>query len=115
MSPNEMFDSAVSSGGDLAGVFEYDGETGYFYLYKPQHEENRKVVGAIQVLSGPPDFGEKDIVIRWDATESKVGLFIRGRLWAAFDSVTGHKYGGGYRATGKPAIPVEVADAFESR
>lgn len=31
MTNEEMFDSSTRSKGDLAGVFEYDGETGYFY------------------------------------------------------------------------------------
>ena len=30
--PHEMFVSAIRSSGDLAGIFEYDGETGWFYL-----------------------------------------------------------------------------------
>jgi len=54
-----MFDSAAQSGGNLAGVFEYDGDTGYFYLYRTKGEEGRKVVVAIWILNGTPDFSEK--------------------------------------------------------
>lgn len=98
----------------MAGVYEHDGDTGYFYLYNSRNDDTRKVIAAIPVFTGPSDFDEKDIAIRWDPTESKVGLFIRERLWAAFDSDTGAKYGGNYRPHVDPEMPVEVAKAFET-
>jgi hypothetical protein len=101
----EIFVSKVRSAGDLAGVFEYDGETGYFYLYDERHERNHRVVGAIHVLSTAPDFHESDVRILWDATETCVGLVIRDHVWAAFDTRTGAKYGGDYRAHGNPDVP----------
>jgi hypothetical protein len=110
----EVFDSAVRSAGDLAGVYEYDGDTSYFYLYDTRSEDTRKVIAAIPVLAGPSDFEEEDVAIRWDSTEGKVGLFIRERLWAAFDIETGAKYGGNYCAHGNPEMPVEIAEAFET-
>jgi uncharacterized protein len=36
MAADEIFESASRAAGDLAAVFEYDGETGYFYLYELQ-------------------------------------------------------------------------------
>jgi hypothetical protein len=39
----KMVESAVRSVGDQAGVFEYDGDTGHFYLYKPKGEKDQKV------------------------------------------------------------------------
>jgi hypothetical protein len=42
MSANEMFESASRANGDLAGVFEYDGETGYFYLYETKETRGKK-------------------------------------------------------------------------
>ena len=110
--PLNTFDSAVRSSGDQAGVFEYDGDAAYFYLYDTKKRENRKVIAAIRILTGAPDFGGKDITIRWDSTEDKVGLFIRQRLWAVFASSTGAKYGGNYRANVEPVIPIEIANAF---
>lgn len=115
MSANEMFESALRSKGDSAGVFEYDGETGYFYLYETKVDEDQRVVGAIRVLSKRPDFEEKDIVVRWNATEEKVGLFIRGELWAAFDGRTGTTYGGNYCAGAQAKISSEITRAFELR
>lgn len=113
MAENEMFNSAVRLSGDLAGVFEYDGETGYFYLYKIKRNQGQKVISAIKVLVGTPDFSEGDIAICWNTTESKVGLFIRKQLWAVFDSETGAKYGGNYRINGRAEVPSEIADVFD--
>jgi hypothetical protein len=115
MATKEMFDSAVRSAGDQAGVFEYDVDVGYFYLYVMNSKEGQKVVSAIRVLTGTPDFGEEDIAIRWNTTESQVGLFIRGQLWAVFDSRTGDKYGGDYRANAKPLVPLEIIATFASQ
>jgi hypothetical protein len=114
MATNEIFESAQRPAGDLAGVFEYDGEVGYFYLYQIKGEQDRKVVGAIRVLTGPPDFDERDVSIRWDATENKVGLFVKGQLCAAFDGRTGSKYGGNYLIGVQGNIPPEIIYAFES-
>ncbi|WP_286203065.1 hypothetical protein [Rhizobium lusitanum] len=38
---DQLFESAVRSSGDLAGVFEFDGDVGYFYLCAT--EENKAV------------------------------------------------------------------------
>src|SRR5438552_3008968 len=97
MATDEMFESAVRSAGDHAGVFEYDGETGYFYLYQTKGAQGQKVLDAIRVMIGTAHFDESDVVVRWDAAERAVGLFIRGNLWAAFDATTGTKYGGDYQ------------------
>jgi len=114
MARKEMVDSAVRADGDHAGVFEYDGDTGYFYLYETKGASGKKVIGAIRVLVGTPDFEDRDIEIRWDADENLVGLFICGQLWAAFDGRTGAKYGGNYGARARPEIPLEIVSVFES-
>lgn len=101
----EIFDSAVRSTGDLAGVFEFDGETGYFYLYKTDGTQSQKILDSIHVISSEPDFVETDISIRWDSEERKVGLFIRDSLWAVFDPGQREKYGGNYKPNASPALP----------
>jgi hypothetical protein len=113
MPANEMFESALRTKRDLAGVFEFDGETGYFYLYETKANEAEKVIAAIRVITGSPDFEEEDISIVWDSLERTVGLFIRARLWAAFDGQTRAEYGGNYRANAQPSIPTNVVQAFE--
>lgn len=108
---DEMFESLLRANGDLAGVFEFDGETSYFYLFE-NDERDQKVVGAIHILSGPPDFDQSDITIRWSEEEDLVGLFIKGRLWAAFDEDR-RKHGGNYQPGEHPVLPEEVMRAFK--
>jgi hypothetical protein len=100
----EIFESAVRSKGDLAGVFEYDGETGYFYLYTPGN--SGRILDSIHVFSGKPDFARQDIAVRWNRLEQMVGLFIRGELWALFAEPWPTKYGGNYSPGG--TSPVQV-------
>jgi hypothetical protein len=109
-----IFEDATRSAGDRSAVFEYDGDTGYFYLYNAQGEQGRKVVAAIRVLHGDSDLQQEDVAIRWGADEGVVGLFIRGQLWAAFDDRTGARYGGDYQTGARPEIPCEIADAFDA-
>jgi hypothetical protein len=92
----EIFDSALRSHRDLAGVFEYDGETAYFYLYRTNNAESGEIIDAIHVFSGKPDFDENDITVSWDKREQLVGLFIHGQLWAAFSEPWPTKHGGNY-------------------
>jgi hypothetical protein len=112
MELEEMFDSSVRSTGDLAGVFEYDGQTGYFYLYAMSREEGQKVLAAVRVIVTKPDFDKKSIEIKWDKTERRVGLFIGATLWAGFDTKTGAAFGGDYAAGAQPKVPQEVVQAF---
>ncbi|RWC30853.1 hypothetical protein [Mesorhizobium sp.] len=98
----DVFDSAVRTKGDLAGVFEYSeaGDpqtaTAYFYLYRAQGNAPGSVVDAIHMRSGAWAISAPDIAIRWDKRERRVGLFIFGALSAAFDTEAGTKHGGGY-------------------
>ncbi len=80
----------------MAGVFEADDETSYFYLYKFGNEPNKRIVSAIRIFSGNPDFTEADVDIRWFDDENKVGLLIRQELWAYFDIVSGGQQVGLY-------------------
>jgi len=114
MSTDEIFSSQVRSIGDLAGVFEFDGDTGYFYFYRTTEPQGQKVIGSIRVFSGMPDFEEEDVAVCWDETESKVGLRIRGKLWAAFDATTGAAFGGNYHADSRAEIPTRIVACFES-
>jgi hypothetical protein len=113
--PQEIFADGVRSAGDLAGVFEYDGETGYFYLYRTNAVAGAKIADALPVVSGPIDFMADDISIRWDRSEMKVALFINSVMWAAFDCSSGQKLGGNYTTNGKPRIPADFTFVTSSR
>jgi hypothetical protein len=115
MPENEICESALRTTGDLAGVFEYDGETGYFYLYLEKVSEGQKVVASIRVLTGNADFQQEDISIDWDTDEKMVGLFIRGQVWAVFEGQSRAKYGGNYKPHSQPLIPEEIVRAFERK
>jgi hypothetical protein len=105
---NEILADLVRSTGDLAGVFEYDGETGYFYLYRTEGTGGAKVIDALHIVSGHADFARNDISIRWDNSETKVALSIRNTIWAVFDCISGEKFGGNYEVDGMPTIPESV-------
>ena len=108
----EIFESAIRSAGDIAGVFEFDGEISYFYLYSTGANKGEKVLDSILITTDVPDFKESDVAIKWDAEENKVGLVINGSLWAVFDLDRSKKFGGGYKHGVLPDIPNFVAQAF---
>jgi hypothetical protein len=108
-----MWKASEQFSGDLAAVFEFDGEASYFYLYNTKAGAGQKVVGAIYIANGAPDFTENDVEIRWSFDESVAGLFIHSQLWAAFDSAGKGTYGGRYHADGSPEIPSRILNAFD--
>lgn len=112
MSNQELYISVTRPADDLTGVFESDGETGYFYLHRNSAPEGEKIVGAIHIFSGNVEISQNDLQIAWSNDESTVGLFIKTILWAAFE-FTGKKYGGNYLEPGQPAIPLEIKDRFD--
>ena len=112
MPSQEIFESSVREKGDLAGVFEYDGEVGYFYLYDTTREHGTKILESIHILSGEVAFSETDVSVRWDHGQQKVGLFILGTLWAVFDANRRLKYGGNYDIQNKPIMPPEALSGF---
>ena len=101
----DIFDSEVRSAGDLAGVFEYDGDTGYFYLYEVAGQAGQKVLSSIHVVSGPIEFSASDVQVQWDVSEQRVGLFIHDTLWATFDTARRRKYGGNYVPGAVSTVP----------
>jgi hypothetical protein len=99
----DIFVSSVAHDGRMAGVFECDDDVGYFYLY--QVLPNSKVLDAIHVTSGKPEIDSSDTRVSWNSECTKVGLFIRGVLWAVFDIKNHAKFGGDYTNNGTPSIP----------
>jgi hypothetical protein len=82
---DEMFDSAVRSAGDMAGVFECDGETNFFYLYQIFSKGESTILGAVSVSFGTPISKLSDIKIIWSDDENIVGLKVYDEVCAAFD------------------------------
>jgi hypothetical protein len=103
--PDEILVSAVRDKGDLAGVYEVDGESGYFYLYEMKHKGKQHIVDSLHVFSGKSDLKESDVAVRWDHQGNRVGLFIRGVLWAVYNIGSKQKYGGNYKTQAEPQIP----------
>jgi hypothetical protein len=109
----EMFDSNCRSEGDLAGVFEFADGVGYFYLYDHKRPDGEKVVDSILILRDDPDFRNDEVKVRWNRLQNKVGLSIRGAIWALFDIATGEKYGGNYRARTTASLPPNMINEFD--
>lgn len=107
----EIYISATRSDEDLAGVFESDGDTGYFYLYRNSGPQGKRIAGTIHLFSGAVDIKQDDVSIQWSDDETVVGLFIHRILWAAFDSA-GAKYGGNFQEHAQPGIPIEIESHF---
>ena len=108
----EIFDSSVRSNNDFAGVFEFDGDVGYFYLYKIDPENGNKVINSIRVCVGEIDFNENLVDIVWNKDEKKVGLKIKDCMCAMFELENGKKYGGNYSQSRKEYIPSELIFDF---
>jgi hypothetical protein len=104
----EIFESAICAVGGLCGVFEYDGEVGYFYLCRLSDDGESKILDAIRVVSGTVDFTQADVRVEWAKSNKKLGLFIKGVLWAIFDTTSGKKHGGNYSVEKAPSLSPEA-------
>jgi hypothetical protein len=111
MTDDDLYESSIRSQGDFGAFFECDGEAAYFYFCDTK--EKLKILTAVQIFSGPADFKQDDLSVRWNETESQVGLFIKNRLWAAYDVETGACHVGSYRTKDQSNIPKEVAESFK--
>lgn len=109
---DELFESAVRSSGDLAGVFEFDGEVGYFYLCVTGEKQDSKILDSMGIFLNTPMSSLPSIAVEWDASEQNVGLVINGILWAVFDCANGEKFGEAYSKNTKPNFPTDVAQGF---
>src|ERR1044072_4849092 len=101
----DIFESCMRANDDIAGVFEYSEDVGYFYLYDLNRSPDQKILDSILIVSGQIDVEANDISVRWSSKEESVGLFIRDVLWAVFDVSTNRKYGGDYMTEMKPTLP----------
>lgn len=112
MKTEDIFESSVRSKGDLAGVFEYADDVGYFYLCRVDTNEGYRIIESLCVGSDFWEVAQSDVSVRWDAEELRTGLLVKGVLWAVFDSVSGRKYGSDYNRNRKSDVPPEVETHF---
>lgn len=85
----DVFVAEEREPGGLAGVFEYDGETAYFYIYDRARPSGKQIIAASHIKSGTWDLREEDVEIRWSSHGNEVHLFVRAEIRAAFDIRTG--------------------------
>ncbi len=111
----EIFESSLRSAGDLAGVFECDGATSYFYLYRVDERSGNKVLDAIKVGVGKPEYTSSDVEVRWSPDENLVFVRIAGSVAAVFDCVRGKKYGGDFVVGVAPELPPELLSRLDGK
>ena len=107
----DLYLSSVRPKKDLGVFFEYDGKAAWFYKMDLTAPSDSQIVGAIHIFSGPFLLRESDIEIRWSADHATPGLFICGRLWAAFSGAS--RFGGDYRPDHEPSVPDSVTGVFD--
>lgn len=81
----DIFSSELRHGDDLGAFFEADDDTSYFYLIDLQEPEGCGIKGAVPILGLPDDLKEADVHVWVSSDQEAVGLFIAGRLVAAFE------------------------------
>jgi len=89
----DLLESSTRTSGDYSGVFEYDGETSFFYLYGQNEEAEHKIVDSIHIFSGEADSIISDVCVQWQEPDERVGLFLNGVLWAVYNLTTGKNLG----------------------
>jgi hypothetical protein len=82
---NDIFECSVRTAGDLAVVFECDGEGGYFYLFDLTKAKGQEARAVIAVSERGEALDTSDVAVRWNASEEIGWLSIDGKPWAAFD------------------------------
>jgi hypothetical protein len=91
---DEIFESAMRSAGDLAGVFEFDGEVSYFYLYRVSALSGNEILDAMKISVADSAIELGDVRVRWSADEKLVFLVVKDQPCAVFDCEHNEKYGG---------------------
>ena len=104
----DMFQSAIRSTDDFAGVFEVDGDTGYFYLCRVGPSGEPRILEAIPVSFGEPDYTQDDVEVRWSGDELVVYVMIGGEVRAAFDCDTRAHFGGIDKMGAQRSLTAEV-------
>lgn len=107
----DVFVSSDSHSSDYSGVFEHDGDVGYFYLCRTAVGGESKIIESLCVMRGVQGLVESDFTVKWDRTGAKVGLFIRGVLWSLYDVTAKTKHGGLFAHGQRSTVPVGIFDS----
>lgn len=102
---NDIFITSTRTKGDYSGVFEYDGETSYFYLYSLGNPDGKKIIGAIGLPYEITMDSEPDLSVRWNKQETKVGVFLRDNLLGLFNLGLNSEGSGDFKGITLPNIP----------
>jgi hypothetical protein len=92
----DIFAESTNSARTYSAFFEADDDVGWLYLAVNPDGPDSKVIGAVQIMRGPPDFTDSDVDVRWNEDETKAGLFIRSKLYGYFDLNLGRGIPGTY-------------------
>jgi hypothetical protein len=110
----EIFESETNSAETLAGVFEFDGEASYFYLYKILEGDEYEILNNIRIqINSSPDFNSSDIEILWQSRDRFLCLKIKNIIWAVFDIQSNQTYGGNYSLNEVPKIPLTICKMIQ--
>ena len=101
---DDIFITSTRTNGDYSGVFEYDGETSYFYLYSLGNPDGEKIVGAIGLPYEITMDSMPDLSVRWNKQETKVGVFLRDNLLGLFNLDLHPEIRGNFRGVTLPNI-----------
>lgn len=90
----EVWLASDSSSSSFSGVFEDDGETGYFYAYDRSNPEE-PILDAVQIYDGQSVRDrdrESEAEILWSSDGLKAGLLINAVLHAVINFQAGKAY-----------------------
>ena len=96
----------------VGAFFEEEEGVGWFYLFDDRREETKKIVTALKICSRGHGLKGKDLKLVWDKTGIKVGLQIRGEVWAVFDTRTLKSHSSRYTPDGEPGLPPRAVKGF---
>ncbi|HEX7900377.1 MAG TPA: hypothetical protein VF950_21595 [Planctomycetota bacterium] len=106
-----MYKSSLGPKG-VGAFLEEEGGVVWFYLFDDHREESKKIVTALKVCSRGHGLKSKDFHLVWDKTGTRVGLQIRGELWAVFDTKKLKSRYSSYEPDGAPDLPPGAVKGF---
>ena len=82
---SDIFAESANTTRTYSAFFEADDVVGWYYLVMKPDEPDSKIICAMQIMHGIPDFAESDLDVRWTDDDMKVGVFIKSKLYGYYD------------------------------